>query len=212
MAAWSCRCCRWSTTSWSRSCLELPLPAHEVLFSVFHTDPSDKGLMFSKRFRRPSSFHPPPPELSSFLQEKHSYGVSYSAILSLSSLWMSEATEGTQYTTPLFSVPLWQNRSSLMVFFSSTNSLHKIIVFPNLHFNFIWAKLALELLHEIHVIVAKLSRCCFLEVVYPFLICIVHAPISDCYYTGIIKLLIHSPLKTEHLVPAFSFPCLWIAF
>lgn len=116
-------------------------------------------------------------------------------------------------STPLLSsVYLCDRTGAPWWFFFSTNSLHKIIVFPNLHFNFIWAKLALELLHEIHVIVAKLSRCCFLEVVYPFLICIVHAPISDCYYTGIIKLLIHSPLKTEHLVPAFSFPCLWIAF
>lgn len=36
-----------------------------VAFSVFHADPSDKDLVHSKRVRKPSSFHPPPPELSS---------------------------------------------------------------------------------------------------------------------------------------------------
>lgn len=90
MAAWSCRCCRWCTRLLKQRLSWTAVPAHltdGVAFSIFHTDPSDKGLVHSKRFRKPSSFHHPPPELSrkNFLQEKHSYGVSSSAILSLSS-------------------------------------------------------------------------------------------------------------------------------
>lgn len=85
-----CRCCRWSTRLLKQRFSWTAVPAHltdGLSFSIFHTDPSDKDLVNSKRFREPSSFHPPPPELSSknFLQEKHSYGVSNSAILSLSS-------------------------------------------------------------------------------------------------------------------------------
>lgn len=79
-------------------------------------------------------------------------------------------------------------------------------MFPNLHFIVTQAKLALQVLHVMHVTVVRLSACRFLEVVHPFLIC--KHPFSVCYYKNIIKLLIHSPLKTEHLVLAFSFPCL----
>lgn len=88
-AGMSYRCCRWSTRLLKQRVFWTAVPGHltdGLSFSVFHTDSSDKGLVHSKKFREPSSFHPPPPELSSknFLQEKHSYGVSYSAILSLS--------------------------------------------------------------------------------------------------------------------------------
>lgn len=123
-------------------------------------------------------------------------------------LWVSEATGDSENFSSLQHTPVTEQ--VLPAFFLSTNSLHQIIVFPNLHFKLIWAKLALELLHEMHVIFVQLSTCCFLGVIHPFLICIVHTSISVCYYTSIIKLLIHNPLKTEHLVPTFSFPCLWI--
>lgn len=107
-----------------------------VAFSVFHADPSDKGLVHRERVMKPSFFHSPPPEFSSksFLQEKQGYVMPSSAIPNLSSCMLLDGGSHWGVSERLLSSAYLCDKTVSPLFCLSTNSLQQIIVFPSLYF------------------------------------------------------------------------------